>query len=46
VDLNYILDQISPKQIIPIHTEHPEFFRTFRGDGALRFAELLKPVAI
>jgi ribonuclease J len=45
-DLNRILDEVSPKQIIPMHTEHPEFFRTFRGDGALRLAEPMKPVLI
>jgi len=46
VDLNYILDQIKPKLIIPIHTEHPEFFRTFRGVEALTLAEPLKPISI
>ena len=35
-DLNRILEEISPKKIIPIHTEQPELFEMFHGDKVVR----------
>ncbi len=34
-DLHQILREIAPRKIIPIHTEHPEYFRMFHGDAVL-----------
>jgi len=45
-DLNHILDQIDPKKMIPIHTEHPEFFGTFRGDSSIVQAQPMIPLSL
>ncbi len=37
-DLHQILERIAPKKIVPIHTEHPEYFQMFHG-GAILAAE-------
>lgn len=44
-DLNHIINQISPKLLIPIHTEHPELFAAFHS-GQVRLAEQAKPFPI
>ena len=38
-ELNYIVNQINPKKLVPIHTEHPELFQTFHSGKV----ELAKP---
>ena len=37
-DLNYIVNEISPKCVIPIHTEHPELFLAFHA-GKVKLAK-------
>jgi len=44
-DLHQILEEISPKKIIPIHTEHPEYFRMFHGEY-VSMAEPEKPLVL
>jgi ribonuclease J len=44
-DLNYIVNQINPKSLIPIHTEHPELFLAFHSNNN-RLAEPQKPIAV
>lgn len=43
-DLNYIINEIGPKTLIPIHTEHPELFVAFHS-SRVRLAEPAKPIA-
>ncbi len=43
-DIHEILDRIAPKRIIPIHTEHPEYFAMFRGESAIVSAQALQPI--
>jgi len=42
-DLNYIVNEIGPKILIPIHTEHPELFQAFHSER-VKLAELQKPM--
>jgi len=44
-DLNYIVNEIDPKSVIPIHTEHPELFQTFHS-SRVRLGEPLKPMSV
>jgi ribonuclease J len=45
-DIHQILDQIAPKKVVPIHTEHPEYFKMFHGESAIVSAEPLKPLVL
>jgi ribonuclease J len=46
-DLTSIVSTISPKTVVPIHTEHPELFGKLFGDGIIvRNAELGKPFLV
>ncbi len=44
-DLNYIVNEIGPKSLIPIHTEHPELFQTFHSNK-VRLGEPMKPMTV
>jgi ribonuclease J len=44
-DLHQILKQIAPKKIVPIHTEHPEYFEMFHG-GSILAAEPRKELVL
>ncbi|MDG6998063.1 MAG: hypothetical protein JRN15_03000, partial [Nitrososphaerota archaeon] len=43
-DLNYIINEVGPKTLIPIHTEHPELFVAFHS-SRVRLADPAKPIA-
>jgi ribonuclease J len=44
-DLNFVVNEISPKSLIPIHTEHPELFQTFHS-SRVRLGEPWKPMIV
>ena len=44
-ELNYIVNQINPKRLIPIHTEHAELFQTFHS-GRVKLAQPQEPMAV
>lgn len=44
-DLNFIVNEIAPKSLIPIHTEHPELFQTFHTNK-VRLGEIQKPMLV
>lgn len=43
-DLNSIINEVEPKTLIPIHTEHPELFVAFHPNR-VRLARLAEPIA-
>ena len=43
-DINYIINEIAPKALVPIHTEHPDLFSLKKGK--IRLAEQSKPLAV
>jgi len=45
-DIHKILDQIAPAKVMPIHTEHPEYFTMFHGEQTIVAAEPLKPLVL
>jgi len=45
-DIHQILDSIAAKKVIPIHTEHPEFFSMFRGERSIVTAQPQKPLEL
>ena len=45
-DIQHILDQISPKKVVPIHTVHPEYFSMFRQASSIMTAEPMKPLSL
>ncbi|MCL5067847.1 MAG: hypothetical protein M1368_05790, partial [Thaumarchaeota archaeon] len=44
-DLNHIVNEISPKTLIPIHTEHPELFQAFHSER-VKLGEPRKPMPV
>lgn len=44
-DLNYMVNAIDPKILIPIHTERPDLFRTFHS-GSVKLGEPEKPISL